>query len=129
MIPKVTTRTLETISQLSYRDKESYSDELKDKFVKLQPDYLDMSQESINNVIFMCGVELSDDAATLMRENMQNVVIFLLHSLYAQEEINSMGEAVTHNKQLKDYYDYEKLCDECGEKFPCKCDYDARYER
>lgn len=90
MIPKVTMRTIETVSQLSYRDHLTYVNDLADKFENLQPDYMDMAGEAIENVIDNCGGELSVEATKLMQDNMENVVIYLLHTMYAQEEINSM---------------------------------------
>jgi hypothetical protein len=90
MIPQVTVETIETVQELSYRDHATYANDLADKFEELQPAYMDMATEAIDNVVVNCGGELSDDAKVLMQENMENVVIYLLHCMYAQEEINSM---------------------------------------
>ena len=90
MIPKVSARTIETVSQLAYRDQMTYANDLADKFEELQPDYMDMADEAIEDVLEKSGVELSVEAMKEIQYNMKNVVIYLLHCIYAQEEINSM---------------------------------------
>ena len=92
MIPKVSARTIETVSQQAYRDHMTYANDLADKFEELQPDYMDMADEAIEDVLSKSGVELSEAALDEIQYNMKNVVIYLLHCLYAQVEVNEMME-------------------------------------
>jgi hypothetical protein len=118
MIPKVSARTIETVSQQAYRDHMTYANDLADKFEELQPAYMDMADEAIEDVLEKSGVELSDDAMKEIHYNMKNVVIYLLHCIYAQEEANSMLSE--EHKQEPNGMPW--VCRGCGKRIRfCQC--------
>lgn len=94
MIPIVTEETLETIKEQAKRDWGKYATKLDAEFEEKQPElvlWIKITAEQLFDQIEE-SVEMDEEDRLQLQAKMVSVVYLLIHSIYAQDEVDQLVE-------------------------------------